>query len=133
MAHIVFFDGICNLCNRSVDFILTRDKGKIFKFASLQSDIASQLLKDKGVDTSAMRTIILLKNDKIFYRSDAVLEIIRDLKAPWPALYIFKIVPRFIRDSVYRMVSKNRYSWFGKRNTCRIPTDDEKDRFLETA
>jgi predicted DCC family thiol-disulfide oxidoreductase YuxK len=131
MAHIVFFDGVCNLCNKSVDFILKRDHKLKFRYASLQSDFAIKLLGDKGVDTSSMRTIILLKDQKVFFKSDAVLEIARDLRAPWPALYIFKLVPRFIRDGLYNLISKNRYNWFGKRDTCRVPTDEEKKLFLE--
>lgn len=131
MAHIVFFDGVCNLCNKSVDFILKRDHHRKFRYASLQSSIADNMLGEKGVDTSDIRTIILLKDQKIFYKSDAVLEIARDLRPPWPVLYIFKLVPRFIRDAMYNLISKNRYNWFGKRDTCRIPTTEEKDLFLE--
>ena len=131
MAHIVFFDGVCNLCNNSIDFIIKRDHRRKFRYASLQSSFARDLLDDKGVDTSSMRTIVLLKNHRVFYKSDAALEIARDLRAPWPMLYIFKLVPRFIRDSLYNLVSKNRYKWFGKRDTCRVPTDEEKDLFLE--
>ena len=78
-----------------------------------------------------MNTIILLKNEKIYYRSNAVLEIARELRSPWPMFYVFKIVPRFIRDWVYGIVSQNRYSWFGKRETCRVPTAEERALFLE--
>lgn len=133
MGPIVFFDGVCNLCNRSVDFILKRDSKKIFRFVSLQSKIANDLLEMEGVYAQNMRTIILLKNGKIFYRSSAILEIVRQLTAPWPLLYVFKLVPRFVRDGLYNLVSKNRYSWFGKRDTCRIPSIDERARFLDEA
>lgn len=133
MGPIVFFDGVCNLCNRSVDFILKRDSKKIFRFVSLQSKIANDLLEMEGVYAQNMRTIILLKNGKIFYRSSAILEIVRQLTAPWPLLYVFKLVPRFVRDGLYNLVSKNRYSWFGKRDTCRVPSIDERARFLEEA
>jgi len=133
MGPIVFFDGVCNLCNRSVDFILKRDPKKIFRFVSLQSKVASDLLEMEGVYEQNMRTIILLKNGKTFYRSNAILEIVRQLTAPWPLLYVFKLVPRFVRDGLYNQVSKNRYSWFGKRDTCRIPSIDERERFLDEA
>jgi predicted DCC family thiol-disulfide oxidoreductase YuxK len=133
MAHIVFFDGVCNLCNKSVDFILARDPDGNFRFASLQSSIARDILNKKGVDTASMGTIILLKDDEIFMRSSAVLEIVRDLRSPWQALYIFKLVPRLIRDLIYDFISKNRYNWFGKRDSCRVPTAEEKTRFLEEA
>ena len=132
MSHIVFFDGVCNLCNWSVDFIIKRDAEGVFKFASLQSDVAQGLLADHRADVDkGMRTIVLLKNDRLYYRSDAVLEICRDLSNPWPLLAIFKVIPRFIRDAVYRFISKNRYRWFGERNTCRVPTIEEQQRFLE--
>ena len=131
MGPIVFFDGVCNLCNWSVDFILKRDPKKIFRFVSLQSKVASDLLEMEGVHAHNMRTIILLKNGKTFYQSNAILEIVRQLTAPWPLLYVFKLVPRFVRDGLYNLVSKNRYSWFGKRDTCRIPSIDERGQFLE--
>jgi predicted DCC family thiol-disulfide oxidoreductase YuxK len=131
MGPIIFFDGVCNLCNGSVDFILKRDPKETFRFASLQSPIAKDLLKRESVDLNNMRTIILLNNGKIFYRSNAILEILRQLTAPWPVFYVFKLVPRFIRDGLYNLISKYRYSWFGKRDTCRIPSAGERARFLE--
>lgn len=131
MGPIIFFDGVCNLCNGSVDFILKRDPKETFRFASLQSSIAKDLLKRESVDLNNMRTIILLNNGKVFYRSNAILEILRQLTAPWPVFYVFKLVPRFIRDGLYNLISKHRYSWFGKRDTCRIPSVGERARFLE--
>jgi predicted DCC family thiol-disulfide oxidoreductase YuxK len=131
MGPVVFFDGVCNLCNQSVDFIIKRDTGNNFLFASLQSEAARSLLKNKSIDLQSIRTIILLKDGKTFYRSDAILEIVRQLSAPWPLLYVFKIVPRFIRDGMYNLVSKHRYNWFGKQDTCRVPSKEERARFLE--
>ena len=134
MSHVVFFDGVCNLCNWSVDFIIKRDPKGVFKFASLQSDVAQRLLKQQqAVVDNGMRTIVLLKNDRLYYRSDAVLEICRDLSNPWPLLSTFKVIPRFIRDAVYRLISRNRYRWFGQKDTCRVPTVEEQLRFLETS
>ncbi len=131
MGPIIFFDGVCNLCNRSVDFILRHDGKENFRFASLQSEVAKDLMKNKGLDLQNMRTIILIKNGKIFYRSNAILEILRQLAAPWPLFYVLKLVPRFVRDGLYNLVSKHRYSWFGRRDTCRIPSTKERARFLE--
>ncbi len=131
MGSIVFFDGICNLCNGSVDFIISKDTKGNFKFVSLQSKIGHKLLEKEKLDTSDLGTIILLQQSQLYYRSDAILEIIRQLKVPWPLLYVFKIVPRFARDGLYNLVSKNRYQWFGKRNTCRIPSSKERAQFLE--
>lgn len=134
MSNVVFFDGVCNLCNWSVDFIIKRDTEGVFKFASLQSDVAKGLLDEhRSIVDNGMRTIVLLKNDRLYYRSDAVLEICRDLSNPWPLLSMFKVIPRFIRDAVYRIISKNRYRWFGQRNTCRVPTVEEQQRFLESS
>ena len=131
MQQVVFFDGVCNLCNNAVDFILKRDRNERFKFASLQSETAQNLLEEHLEATSDMTTMVLLKGNKILTRSNAALEIARQLNGAWPIFYVFKIVPSFIRDAVYGWVSRNRYSWFGKRDTCRIPEPHEKARFLE--
>ncbi len=132
MDHIIFFDGVCNLCNSSVDFIIRRDRKAVFKFISLQSPLATELLAPYPVDTSHMKTFVLLKQNKLFTRSDAALEVARDLDGIWRFLYYFKIVPGFIRNAVYRVISRNRYRWFGKRDTCRLPSASEKARFLES-
>ena len=132
MASVIFFDGVCNLCNRSVDFIIRRDTSRIFKYASLQSEFARKELTERGEDIESMRTIILLKDDQIYTRSSAILEIVRHLRFPWPALYVFKIVPRFIRDWLYNLISKNRYQWFGIREVCRVPTPEERALFMDS-
>jgi predicted DCC family thiol-disulfide oxidoreductase YuxK len=128
--NIVLFDGICNLCNGAVQFIIRRDPTGKFQFASLQSPVAQQLLKEANVP-HALETIILIRNSLVFERSDAALEIARGLSGAWPLLYGFKIVPRFLRDSVYDWIAKNRYRFFGKRNECMIPTPEWKSRFIE--
>jgi len=130
MSSVVFFDGVCNLCNWSVDFVIRRDPKGVFKFASLQSDVAAKLLVAHDVDPEALQTIILLKNNRVYYRSDAVLEICKDLSGLWPLLSVFRVIPRSIRDAVYLLISRNRYRWFGQRDTCRVPTPQEQERFL---
>jgi len=127
---VILFDGICNFCSASVRFIIRRDPHGRFKFASLQSSIAERLLKDYGVQSSDLSTIILIRDTRVFQQSDAVLEIVRTLRRLWPVLYIFKIVPRFIRDAVYVAIAKRRYKLFGKKDVCMVPTDDNKTRFL---
>ena len=127
---VILFDGICNFCSASVRFIIRRDPHGRFKFASLQSSIAERLLKDYGVQSSDLSTIILIRDTRVFQQSDAVLEIVRRLRRLWPVLYIFKIVPRFIRDAVYVAIAKRRYKLFGKKDVCMVPTDDNKTRFL---
>jgi predicted DCC family thiol-disulfide oxidoreductase YuxK len=128
--NIVLFDGICNLCNGAVQFIIRCDPTGKFQFASLQSPVAQQLLKDANVP-NALETIILIRNRLVFERSDAALEIARGLSGAWSLLYGFKIVPRFLRDSVYDWIAKNRYRFFGKRNECMIPTPELKYRFID--
>ena len=130
MGPIVFFDGVCNLCNNSVDFIIQRDSHAKFRFSSLQSVVAKSLLP-KHINEENLRSILLLRNGKVYDKSNAVLEIAKELNNLWPILYVFKIIPRFIRDYLYTVVSNHRYNWFGKRDTCRIPTAEEKSRFVE--
>lgn len=130
MGPIIFFDGVCNLCNWSVDFIIKRDPTKKFIFASLQSTLASEILDPLQFSVKELLTLVLLKDGRVYTRSNAALEICRNLSGLWPLCYGFKIVPLFLRDAVYRWISKNRYKWFGMRNQCRIPSQDEMERFL---
>jgi predicted DCC family thiol-disulfide oxidoreductase YuxK len=127
---IILFDGVCNLCNGAVQFIIKRDPEGKFQFASLQSARAQQMLKDREAPIT-METIILLRGNQLFQRSDAALEIARKLSGAWPLVYGLKVVPRFIRDGVYNWIAKNRYRFFGKRNECMIPTPALRNRFIE--
>ncbi|MCI0751298.1 MAG: thiol-disulfide oxidoreductase DCC family protein [Flammeovirgaceae bacterium] len=129
--NIIFFDGVCNLCNGAVQFIIKRDPKNKFRFASLQSDFAIRRLKDQGIDPQISETIILLQNGKIFTKSRAALEISKRLSGLWPLLYSFAIIPGFLRDSIYNLIARNRYRWFGKRDACMIPTPELKSRFLD--
>ena len=131
MEPVIFFDGVCNLCNWSVDFVIRRDSGKTFKYSSLQSAYARQALAGKGIDLDSMQSIVLVKDSQVYTQSDAVLEIARSLRFPWPLFFLLRIIPRFIRDGLYRWISKNRYRWFGKESTCRVPTPEERSVFLE--
>lgn len=126
---IVFFDGECNLCNSFVNFIIDRDPGNAFQFASLQSSFAQRELGNVSLQLG-ISTVVLKKKSTLYYKSDAALEILRGLSGAWPAFYIFKIVPRFIRNGVYDYIAARRYRWFGKTE-CRIPTPDLKARFLD--
>ena len=128
---IVFFDGVCNLCNASVAFIIKRDKKKMLRFASLQSDFARVQLPHELTTQNAISSIILLVEGKVYKKSTAALRITKYLRGLWPVAYIFVIVPRFIRDGVYNFIAKNRYKWFGKRQECLIPSPDLADRFIE--
>src|SRR5258706_8098292 len=130
IEKIILFDGVCNLCNAFVQFIIKRDRKKNFQFASLQSEFAKKIISDRKLDDS-VKTIVLLKNNKVYFRSDAALEISRGLDGIWPALYILKIIPRFIRDEVYSFISQHRYRWFGKRDVCWLPSPDLSSRFID--
>lgn len=127
---IILFDGVCNFCNNSINFVMDRDTNGAFKFASLQSDVGQELLMQKGLKTSDFDSIVLLKNGTVYQKSDAALEITRELNGLWSWLYIFKIVPRFIRDFIYNIIARNRYRWFGKTEACRLPTPELRARFL---
>lgn len=128
---IVLFDGVCNLCNASVNFIIDRDAKAVFKFASLQSDFGQKILQENQFKQVDFDSILLLKEDKILKKSDAALEIARNLDGWWKYFYALKVIPKFIRDLVYDLIAKNRYRIFGKSETCRIPTADLKERFYE--
>lgn len=128
---IIFFDGVCNLCNNSVKFIIKRDKHKRFLYASLQSDAARDILLQFKIKNSNLDSIILLENGKFYQKSTAILKIAKQLNGLWKLNYGFLIIPKLMRDFIYDIIAKNRYKWFGKRETCMLPTGDMKLRFLE--
>lgn len=127
---ILLFDGVCNLCNQTVQQVIKADREGIFRFASLQSDFAKEHLKHFNTETEKLETIYLLVDGKIYDRSNAVLEIAKKLGDLWQLFYVFKIVPSFIRDAVYNLISRNRYRWFGKQESCMIPSPELSARFL---
>lgn len=126
----ILFDGVCNLCNGAVQFVIRRDKKKYFTFASLQSEEGQRLLKKFDLPSTDFNSFVLIENDKSFTRSAAALKVSKKLNGLWPGLYGFMIVPKFIRDGVYNWIAKNRYKWFGKKDACMIPTQELKARFL---
>jgi len=128
---VILFDGICNFCNDSVNFIIDHDKKGRFSFASLQSDVAKEVLAQYGQNNQNFNSVILVMNGRTYYKSSAALEIARQLDGFWPVFYIFRILPTFIRDFFYDIIAKNRYRWFGKRESCRFPEPAVRERFLE--
>lgn len=126
----VLFDGVCNFCNGWVRFIINRDPKKYFYFASLQSKVADELLAKHGMNTS-LDSIVLLENDQYYSESTAVLRICKKLTGLWKLLYVFIIIPKPVRDFFYRWFAKNRYRFFGKSETCMLPTPEVRERFLE--
>lgn len=130
MEAIVLFDGVCNFCNSSVNFIIRRDKEGYFKFAPLQSDVAGELLADKDVDREETDSIILIEEGEVFLYSTAALMIARKLDGNWPLFYAFIYIPAPIRDFFYKQFAKRRYKMFGKKDQCMIPTPAMRARFL---
>jgi predicted DCC family thiol-disulfide oxidoreductase YuxK len=127
---ILFFDGSCGLCNRSVKFVLRKEKNEELLFSPLQSEFAKKILKEKNV-TEGLDTMVLLENDKIYTRSSAALRVSKYLKGLWPLMMMFLIVPPFIRNSIYNYIAKNRITWFGASDYCDMMTPELKKRFLE--
>lgn len=125
---VIFFDGVCGLCNGFVDFVMKVDKQKLFKFSPLQSDFARSLLPDE--DVTELKSVIVQINGKTYKKSDAVFEVFKVLGGPWNTLRLFKALPRPLRNSAYDMVAKHRYQIFGKKESCRIPSPEERQRFI---
>ena len=128
---IVLFDGVCNLCCFIVRFIIKRDPDKRFRFAALQSLTGQQLLTKSKLTFPDGNSVVYVRDDKFYYRSTAILNILNDLGGLWKAMYVFIIVPAFIRDYVYSIIAKTRYRIFGKRSTCLVPTLELQERFLD--
>ena len=130
-AHpVLLFDGVCTLCDASVQFVIDHDPASTFRFASLQSDVGKQLALDYGVDVGALDTLVLIDGGRAFVRSEAVLRAASRLGRPWSWLGALHIIPRSLRDAAYRVVARNRVRLFGQRDACRIPTPDLRARFL---
>ena len=127
---IILFDGVCNFCNNAVNFVIKRDPKSVFKFATLQSSVAQEILKSHNLDNAEMNSFVLIENDKIYSKSTAALRVCRRLKGLWPLMYGFIIVPKLIRNGIYNWIAKNRYAWFGKKEVCMVPSPDVRARFL---
>lgn len=129
--RIVFFDGVCSLCQQSVQFILAHDTKAIFSFASLQGEAAAKILSSWQLNPQQMNSVVLLEKGKVYTRSTAALRVAKQMRGIWPVLWVFILVPTFIRDAVYDWIARNRYRWFGKLETCWIPSPEWKERFLD--
>lgn len=127
---IILFDGICNLCDGVVQFVIKHDPENQFLFASLQSEAGQRLLKQYKLPVENFNSFILIQDEKVYSKSTGALKVARQIKGVWSWLYIFIIIPAFIRDAVYSWIAQNRYKWFGKKEACMIPTPELKARFL---
>ena len=130
---VILFDGVCNLCNGFVQFVLKRDKKKTFQFASLQSKYGTWLSAHINLPIAKPETIVLFDGQKILTESDAVIKIVTSLSGIWKISIVLTIVPRFMRNWFYRLIARNRYKIFGKRDQCMVPSENTKDRFLDEA
>jgi predicted DCC family thiol-disulfide oxidoreductase YuxK len=128
--HLVIFDGVCNFCNGAINFIIKHDPNETFTFTPMQTELAISLTKKHNIANAGVDTLFLIKNGKCYRRTDAALEITKDLSGYWHLFKILKIIPRPIRDFFYKIFAKNRYKIFGKRNVCMVPTEKVKRRFV---
>ncbi len=128
--NILLFDGICNLCNGVVQFVIKCDKKEKVKFASLQSEAGKQLLIKYNLPAEDYQSFVYIKNGQFLLKSTAALTLMKDIGGGWQLLYFFIIIPKFIRDFIYSVVAKNRYKWFGKKGVCMIPNKKLHHRFL---
>lgn len=129
---ILYFDGVCNLCNTTVLWILKRDKKSVFRFASLQSDAGKALLASRMPGQSDIGNSVLLEVDgKVYAKSAAIIHTVKMLGGFYKLAVIAWLVPRFVRDAIYDYVAKNRYKWYGKKDACMVPTPELKARFLD--
>jgi predicted DCC family thiol-disulfide oxidoreductase YuxK len=131
LAMVILFDGVCNLCNGFVQFIIKHDRAKKFHFASLQSNYGKSLISHFNLPITATGTVILYHGGKVSVESDASIEIISSLGGMWKCVKVFKIFPLFIRNGLYRLLARKRYRLFGKTDQCMVPSDNTKDRFLD--
>lgn len=128
---IILFDGVCNLCDSSIQFIIKHDKNDAFRFVALQSELGQEIIEYIGIDTAKTDSIILYEpGNAYYYKSEAALKIAKELGGIYRAISWFSILPRFLTDSVYDYIAKNRYKWYGKKDACLIPTPELKAKFL---
>ena len=129
---LILFDGVCNLCNSSVQYVIKHDKKNVFMFTALQSEVGKDIIKNFNIDTNKTDSILLYTPEKgIDYKSTAALKIAHYLGFPNSLLTVFFVVPPFIRNWVYDYIAKNRYKWYGKKESCMIPTPELKSKFFE--
>lgn len=129
--RVLLFDGVCNLCNGTVQFVIDRDREGTIHFAPLQSETARMLLAPHGIDAGDLDSVAYIEGSRVYQRSAAALRVARRLRWPWPLLALFMIVPAPLRDWAYGLVAQRRYRWFGKSDVCRVPTPELRSRFLE--
>ena len=128
---VILFDGVCNFCNYWVNFAIKRDRKKKLKFTTLQGQAARQLLSQYHINPTSLSSVIFIDKEKAYTQSSAAIRICKYLSGGWKLFYGFMIIPKFIRDFFYNIIARNRYKWFGKKETCMVPTPELRERFLE--
>jgi predicted DCC family thiol-disulfide oxidoreductase YuxK len=128
---LILFDGVCNLCNAWVRFVVRRDPDGIFRFVAQQSPIGQAISAEHLSGASQLSSVILIEDNSIYTESDAVLQILARLRAPWSWIALLRIIPRPARDACYRFIVRHRYQWFGRTEVCQIPSADVRSRFVE--
>ncbi len=128
--QIVLFDGLCGMCDRAVQFVIKHDPDKKFRFAPLQSPVAKELLSEHGIDPAGIDSVVLVDGDRVFLKSTAALKIALELTEPWPLLGLLGFVPSHLRDAAYDYVARHRLQWFKPRAECRIPSPEDRERFI---
>ena len=126
----ILFDGVCNLCDRSIQFILKKSKNKKLMFAPFQTQPGRELAMQFGISPTDLQSFVFVENGRPYKKSTAALKVCRHLGGAWPLLYVMIIVPRVIRDGIYDFIARNRYRWFGKKTECMIPSDQDNARFI---
>ena len=129
--RVILFDGVCNFCNYWVNFVIKRDSKKKLRFTPLQGETAKQLLPQYKVNTSSLSSVIFVDKGKTYTQSSAAIRICKYLDGGWKLFYVLIILPKFFRDFFYNIIARNRYRWFGRKESCRVPTANEKERFLD--
>ena len=128
--HLVIFDGVCNFCNSAVNFIIRNDKKDEFRFVPFQSDLSKDIFRSENIHLHYFESVIYVNKGKVYYKTTAILKILKQLGGGYQLYYIFIIVPSFIRNFFYHLIAKNRYRLFGKREACVVPTPEVKNKFL---
>ena len=129
--RLVLFDGVCNFCNFWIQFALKRDKQNKLKFGSLQGTTAQTVLPKYNIDPAVLTSVIFIEDGVAYRESTAALKVCRHLDGGWKLLYAFIIIPAFIRDGIYKWIGRNRYKWFGKQESCLLPTAEQRARFVD--
>ena len=128
--QLVLFDGVCNLCNALVQFVIRRDPAARFRFAPIQSRVGTEIFQRHGLDPADLQTFVFVADGKILLRSDAAIEVVSRFGGAWRIVKLFRSVPRPLRDRLYSFIARNRYRWFGRKEVCMVPTPELKERFL---